>query len=492
MPLFHDVTHSGARLLAGCRRAWLPMVVSLVLAGQAQAANLLTVTQDALENDADLASARARFSSVEVGRDVSRGALLPQVSAGVEAAHQRTYSSQRNGIAAGASGAAAGVDDAYNRAGASLQASQALFDVTRWAQLERSDRLIDQQRFSLAAAEQQVLRDAASAYFEILRANDILEARQAQERAIERQLEQAREQFEVGLIAITDVEEAEAAFDLARAERIGAQSALEVSFEALERLTGLRYDSIDGLSAELPVELPQPSSREQWVELAMQHSPVLAQAQAAVEVSRSDVEVAKGARLPVVEAFANYEYADSDSEVLSGHDSSSQVGLQASLPLYTGGSTLAQIRQNTFLLESAQYDAEAQRRDTIQQVRSSFTLVSNDVQTVEARRQAVVSNQSALDATRAGYEVGTRNIVDVLSAERNLSDAIAAYAEARYDYVLDLLALRQQAGTLDLETIEAVNAWLSSEEGVALELAGMDPGDAQAAMNIGRRPQPPQ
>src|SRR5690606_15718155 len=138
-------------------------------------------------------------------------------------------------------------------------------------------------------------------------------------------------------------------------------------------------------------------------------------------------------------------------------------------------------------LESSQYDFEDQRRSTIQDVRSSYTRVTNDVSTVEARAQAVVSNQSALDATRAGYEVGTRNIVDLLNAEQNLYNAIAELASARYDYVINLLTLRQQAGTLDEEALAEVNAWL---DGGSVDFQLPDEGNSDPVMDIGERPTP--
>lgn len=494
----HDSFSTGRARTLARRRAVLPLLMTMLLAGQAQAADLLTITRDALENDADLAAARARLSSTQAGRDVVRGSLLPQISASAQAAHNRTYDSQSSsssleGLGGSAPGGLEGLsslfeeDDVYNSASIGLEATQSLYDAVSSREVTQAEREIDQEAFSLAASEQQLLSDVANAYFEILRANDILAAREAQERAIERQLEQVREQFEVGLVAITDVEEAVASFDQARADRIAAQSDLQVSFEALERLTGQRYDSIESLSEDMPVEVPAPVERDAWVELALANSPVLKGAQAGVEVSRSAVEVARAARLPVLEAFASYDYGDSDSETLSGYDSSSQVGVRASMPLYTGGTTSSQIRQNTYDLEASQYDAEAQRRDTIQQVRSLFTRVQNDVATVEARRQAVVSTRSALEATRSGYEVGTRNIVDVLNAEQNFYDAVSALAEARYDFVLDRLALRQQAGTLDAEVIRVLNTQLKADEQVFLELNGA--GDVYGdAMDIGEPP----
>ncbi|MFW6346928.1 MAG: TolC family outer membrane protein [Halomonas sp.] len=466
----------------------LALLAGLAFAGPAQAADLWTVARDALDNDASLASARSGFAAVEAGRDIQRGSLLPQLSASGSLTHSRTYQSQTGGAMQPGSTLGGDDEDNVNSLGVSLDASQALFDATRRAQLTRAERQIDREALTLAATEQQLLLDVAEAYFEILRAHDILSARRSQETAIERQLDQARERFEVGLIAITEVHEAQASYDLARAQRIAAESAMQVSFEALERLTGQRYETIDVLAEEIPVELPEPVDRGDWVALALDNSPVLRAAEAGIEVARSELDVSRGDQLPRVEAFASYDYSDDDSSDLSGYNSSSQLGLRASMPLYTGGTTQAQIRQSGFALEVSQYDFEAQRRDTVQQVRSLFTRVSNDVETVEARAQAIVSNRSALEATRSGYEVGTRNIVDVLNAERNLFNAISDHAEARYDYVLGLLRLQQQAGLLDAASIQAVNAWLQADNGVVLELPATEGDDP--VMNIGERPQP--
>ena len=463
----------------------LALLVGFTVATSAQATDLWTVARDALENDASLAAARSGFFAVEAGRDVQRGTLLPQVSLGSSLSHSRTYESQTGGVTQ----PPRDDDDNVNSLGVNLDASQALYDPARRAQLAQAERQVDREALSLAVTEQQLLLEVAEAYFEILRAHDILSARRSQETAIERQLEQARERFEVGLIAITEVHEAQASFDLARAQRIAAESAMQVSFEALERLTGQRYQSIDGLAEEIPIVPPEPVDRGDWVELAMANSPMLQMAEAGIEVARSELEVSRAGQLPRLEAFAAYDYSDNDRSGVSGYNSGSQLGLRASMPLYTGGSTQAQIRQSGFGLEVSQYDFEAQRRDTVQQVRSLFTRVSNDVETVEARAQAIVSNQSALEATRSGYEVGTRNIVDVLNAERNLFNAIADHAEARYDYVLGLLRLQQQAGLLDAESIQAINAWLEAESAVSLELPAA--GNPDPVMNIGERPQAP-
>ena len=462
----------------------------------AQAADLVTITRDALNNNAALASARSEFSGVEAARDVARGGLLPQVNASGSATHNEQFESQgsaRNtgtGTGAGANAGVGGGDDSYNTVSLTLEATQALFNAVTRQEVTQAERQIDQQVYLLAATEQQLLIDVASAYFDILRAYEVLEARLAQERAIGRQLEQAREQFEVGLIAITEVEEARASFDQSRADRIAAESNLQVAFEVLEQLTGQRYASIEALGDSMPIAVPSPTDRNYWVEQAIERNPQVLAQQAGIEVSRVGVELARAGRLPTVQAFANYQYADSDSDVVSGYDTSAQVGVSANVPIYTGGSTSASIRQGTFQLESSQYDFESQRRTTIQQVRSLYTQVSNNVETVEARQQAIVSNRSALEATRAGYEVGTRNIVDVLNAEQSLYNAIANYAEARYDYVVNLLSLRQQAGLLDVEAIEEVNAWLTGEDIHFILPESNEPDAYQRAMDIGAPPTP--
>lgn len=260
----------------------------------------------------------------------------------------------------------------------------------------------------------------------------------------------------------------------------------------LEQLTGQRYASIEALGDSMPIAVPSPTDRNYWVEQAIERNPQVLAQQAGIEVSRVGVELARAGRLPTVQAFANYQYVDSDRELVlvSGYVTSAQVGVSANVPIYTGGSTSASIRQGTFQLESSQYDFESQRRTTIQQVRSLYTQVSNNVETVEARQQAIVSNRSALEATRAGYEVGTRNIVDVLNAEQSLYNAIANYAEARYDYVVNLLSLRQQAGLLDVEAIEEVNAWLTGEDIHFILPESNEPDAYQRAMDIGAPPTP--
>lgn len=443
----------------------LPLVLAMGFATQAQAANLLDITRDAVKHNASLSSSRSLYQSVEDNERIELADLLPQISATATAQHTdiTNYSSSPSS------------EGSYFGSSIEVSASQALFDAASWYELSTSKDTTRQQKLLLDSDQQQILYDVASAYFTILSNNDILDAKIAQEKAFSRQLDQANQQFEVGLIAITDVQEARASYDDARAERISAAADLQVSFEDLQQLTGKQYDSIDGLKEDLAIEAPVPASRQKWVEIGLANNPLIGAAQKGIDVAKGDVKTAQAGHLPVVSAFASYFYEDSAAEISGGFEEYNQVGIQAEVPIYTGGRTSAQVRQNSHLLEQSQYDLLNQQRTTTQSVRSLYSQVRSDVLTVKARKQAIVSSRSALEATRSGYEVGTRNIVDVLDAEQALYEALSDYATSRYTYVLDLLNLRQAAGIIDISTVRDLNESLVNDQQVSLLLADEEP-----------------
>lgn len=445
----------------------LPLVLAVSLAGQVQAADLMTIARDALINNADLAASRAGYNSTQAGEDIERGDLLPQVSASGSFTRYNTISSQESSTGTTSSSSGDGDDD-YNSTSIQIQATQALFDATNWYQLEAARRETAQEALYLRADRQQLLYNVAEAYFEVLRAKEQLDTLRAEERAVERQLEQVRQQFDVGIVAATDVYEAQATYDLTRSQRISQESTLQVNFEALEQLTGKQYASIDGLADDMPIERPEPASQQAWVEMASSQNLDVLAAKATADLARANLDTSRAGHLPTVSAFANYSYSESDQSTLRGHGEQNQIGIEATVPIYTGGSTSAQVRQSTFSLEQTQYQQESQLRTAIQQVRSYYAQALNNVLTVQAQARSIQSNRSALEATRNGYEVGTRNIVDVLDAQQNLFTAISSYADARYDYVLNLLSLRQEAGVLDVDTLDVLNNWLRPDKAVNL------------------------
>lgn len=444
----------------------LPLIIGLSMATQvAQAADLMSIARDVLDNNASLAAARAGVDATYEGESLARSPLLPQVNASASASRTHTRGSGSDGANANASEAG-------------VSATQALFDAKSWYQLDAAKLTAKQGDLKLANTRQQLLYQVASNYFEVLKAKDLLDTYRAQEEASARQLNQARQQFNVGVIAATDVREAEAMFDSSRAQRISQESVLQVQFEALEQLTGKQYPSIDGLDEALPIEAPLPSNRDAWIEMATTTNIALQAARAGIDVARANVKAAQAGHMPTLNAYANYSYNDTDRSQSSytgngAYSESNSIGVKATLPIYVGGATSASIRQNTFQLEQSQFQAEDQLRQAIQQVNSYFAKTNNDVLSVQARKQATVSSKASLEATRNGYEAGTRTILDVLTSQRAYYNALADYAASRYNYVLDLLALRQQAGVLDIDSLAAVNKWLHADRAVRFDGADM-------------------
>ncbi|WP_177203578.1 TolC family outer membrane protein [Marinospirillum celere] len=419
-----------------------------MLASTLQAAKLMQVYEDALQEDAELAIEKARLEQARAQMRQADSALLPSITASGDWRRQDPDG-----------------QDADTNLALTLEAQQVLFSGQAWY-----GRTAAAQAFSVAEAqyrdaEQELLLRASEAYFSVLRAEDNLRTLEAEERAIQRQLEQVREQHEVGLIAITDVLEAQAAFDSVRAARIGAEGALMISYEDLEQLTGQRYDRVATLNPEMPITEPVPSDRQTWVDEALYNNLVLRQAEAQIQAAEQSLKGNRAGHWPTVAAYGSYYTDNSEPSAVGGRpDSVTVFGIRAEVELYGGGRTSAQIREGSFALEEARSGGDLARRQILQQTRSLFTQVNTDVLTVQARQQAIRSAESALEATRSGYEVGTRNIVDVLNAERALWSAIRDHDAARYDYVVNQLRLKRVAGKLTVADLRELNTWLQSTE----------------------------
>lgn len=444
----------------------LPLALGLAMtAPLVHATDLLSIARDALENNASLLGSRAGVNATQEGEATARSAFLPQINAQAGVTRYDNHNSQY--AQTGSSSSAA--QKRYTATSSSVTASQSLFDASSWYALKEAKRTTEQARLQLAGTEQTLLYNVANAYFTVLKARDVLDTYRAQEEAYARQLDQVRQQFKVGVVAATDVREAEASFDSAQAQRIAQESTLQVAFEALEQLTGKQYASLDALDEAMPIEAPVPARRDAWVDMATTSNLAVQAARAGIDVARESVKEARAGHLPTLSASASYSYGDSNRDAYHGYDEGGSVGLTASLPIYSGGATSASVRKATYTLEQTQFNAEESLRQAIQSVNSYYAQSSNDVYTIRARQRAIVSSRASLEATRNGYEAGTRTILDVLNAQETYYSALASYAEARYDYVLHVLALRQNAGILDVNALSAINQWLRADRAVHID-----------------------
>jgi outer membrane protein len=441
-----------------CATHRLAMLCSLLVApALAGADTLMDIYKLATASDPQLRQAEAAYHAVAETKTQARAELLPQITLGANLSRDRQdYTS-----VTGTPFPFQPITFYSNTKGYELSLSQALYHHDLFVQLREADASTAQAQANYQAAQQDLEVRATDRYFKVLAAADNLDVAQSEKKANQHLLEQAQQRFDVGMIAITDVQEAKAAYDLSVAQEITAENQLAVAKEQLREVTGKFHASLQPLKDDVPLPQPEPADVEKWVDTALQQNYQLIAAQAAVDKAREDVELNRAGHYPKLDAVASYGYSDVSAGLFGGTTSNdAQIGLQFSLPLYQGGGTSSRVQAAVYRLTQAREALEQQRRSTDRQARSAYLTVIDAINSVKALKQAMVSTQSALDATQAGYEVGTRTIVDVLQSQSDLFNAQRNYAQARYNYIVSSLQLKQAAGTLTPADVEEINRWL--------------------------------
>jgi len=445
----------------------------------APAKDLIGVFEDALHNDPVIRQADANRLAARESKPQALAALLPQLNgtAGITRDHSSGFQTQIFQVSAPTPNAplqfveartADQIDNTIQQWGLNLR--QNVFSWSNWMALKAASHEVAQAESNYAAAEQQLILRVAQAYFAVLTAYDTLQADQTSLEAIARQLDQANKRFEVGLIAITDVEDAKAARDSAASTVIAAKRTLATSEDQLQEITGQKYDSLGKPGPDMPLNNPEPADEERWVNISLEQNLTLISSRLQADIARENVRVAFGGHLPTLDLVAgrSYQYTSSD-QIFDGQRFSNidskvndrQIGLQFTLPIYSGGFTQSKVRQAEYLWIAAKEGVVQSSRATERQARDAYLGVISGIARVQALRQAVESNQTSLRATEAGYEVGTRTSVDVLNARRLLVQAQTDYASARYDYIVSVLQLRLAAGNLDRTQLTELNSWLT-------------------------------
>ena len=420
----------------------------VLLSSSAKAETLADIYQSAVKHDPIAGAAKASYKANKETLKQGRAVLLPQLIASSSKAEP---TSNEN------------IAPAITTYRASL--SQSLFNMPAWFQFQSAKKMDLVAEATFAAQQQSLIIRVSEAYFNVLRAYDNKQTRNAEELAIQRQLEQVTERFEVGLLPITDVHEIQAIFDDASVNSLEAKGALDIAFEQLQFLSGKNHNQLAGLKDSFSAEVPSPISVESWVEFALANNFELRASQLTQQAADETAKAAKAQHLPKVTISADYSKRDAEATASAGAIMSEEtaINLNLSMPIFSGGLTSSQARQATFQAQTAEQNYIASKRNTMQAARSNHHSAITNAARVEARKQAITSAESALKATQAGYEVGTRTIVDVLLAQRTLFQAKRNYSNARYDYILSMMRLKQVAGQLSPEDIFELNNWLSSE-----------------------------
>ncbi len=428
----------------------LPLLLVLTTA---HAEDLMTIYQLALQNDPQLQAAKEQLNAARETKSLARSQLLPNIGLGA------TYDAVRRDLKT-SQGVSVDNTDSYNQTGLGLNLTQPIYRRDRLVQLEQADSSIAQAEAQYAASEIDLMVRSTTGYFNILSAEDDLRVAIAEREATGRQLEQAQQRFDVGLIAITDVHEAQAAYDAARAAEIAAENGLDNAWEALFEIIGSQPKSnLAKLGDRLQLNPPVPNDLQAWSDSAQQENFSILAANASLEVLNQEVEVSRSGHYPTLDLVGGYNLNRSDYEFATESDTAS-VGLELQVPLYTGGAVSAQTRQSLANYRAAQQSLDQTRRAVNRQVRDAFRGVLSSISQVEALKAATISAQSALESTQAGYEVGTRTIVDVLNVQRNLFSSQRDYLNSRYAYIINALSLKAAAGNLSEEDLQRANGWL--------------------------------
>lgn len=351
----------------------------------------------------------------------------------------------------------------YNSRSLAINVTQPVFYFDRYLRIDQSDQQVVQAEVQVSSALQNLMLQVAQRYFDILGARDNLRFAEAEKRSLKEQLEQTEQRFEVGLTAITDVQEARAGYDRAAADVIVAANEVENAIEALRESTGVYYDNLEILNEEIPLEVPEPADVDQWSSLAQRQNLDVTAAQIGAEIAEQEIGIQQAGRLPTLDLVGSYGHRRSGGLFGDNTVNSGNIGMELNIPLYSAGQVSSRSRQARHRHNEALAQLDGARRAALRQARQAYLGVVADISSIRALEQAVVSSKTALESIQAGFEVGTRTAVDVVIAERTLLQSRRDLARARYTYILDVLQLKQAAGTLSPEDLALANEWLEAK-----------------------------
>ncbi len=410
----------------------------------------------AVKNDPQVGAAEAVFLSRSEVVNQARAGILPNLSLSTSYSDTtRTYPNSNL------------PDYPYDTTSWQAALSQPLFRLDRWYRFKQSKTIKAQAQVLFTAEQQALIVRVAASYLSILQAQDGLDSARAERDAVKRQLEQVQQRFDVGLVAITDVLESTAAFDSSTVNVIEAEGAQASSFEPLVRLTGRKFSRISALADHFPVKYPDPMDEEQWVNAALNQNTSVLASQAAVKIAAKQVQISKSSYLPTLDAQFLLQGQETGNNFSAGSETEQQaVAFSLNIPVFTGGATRSAVKQSRFDLQEANSNLDLTERQIAENTRELFTAITTDVARVRARLRGIESSRSALEAVQTGYEVGTRNIVDVLLAQQRLFLSEFQFASAKYQYINDTLRLKQLVGTLSPEDIYELNEFIDVNQQV--------------------------
>ncbi|CAI1011493.1 Outer membrane protein tolC precursor [Serratia liquefaciens] len=431
----------------------LPLLIGLSLGGfsaMSQAENLLQVYKQARESNPDLRKTAADRDAAFEKINEARSPLLPQLGLSAGYTHTNGYRDSRDQNSDATSG--------------SLALTQTIFDMSKWRALTLQEKTAGISDVTFQTSSQQLILDTATAYFNVLSAIDSLSYTQAQKQAVYRTLDQTTQRFNVGLVAITDVQNARSNYDTVLAAEVTARNTLDNALEKLRQVTGTFYPELASLNTDR-FSTQRPEAVNNLLKEAESRNLSLLSARLSQDLAREQIRSAQTGYMPTIDfnastAVSNTKNNGSRNSTPDADVGQNKVGLSFNMPLYSGGQTNSQVQQAQYNFVGASEQLESAHRNVVQTVRSSFNNVNASISSINAYKQAVVSAQSSLDAMEAGYQVGTRTIVDVLDATTTLYNAKQQLSSARYTYLINQLNIKFALGTLNENDLMLLNGAL--------------------------------
>jgi len=462
-------------------------IIALLSSSSVWSDNLLEVYNLAKDNDPTYLASDAGRMATNERVNQSMASLLPQLSATYSYSKTDRESSGVNTIIGAIDDPATpNIDESAPRnssnesestsSGYTVNLSQELYNHGTWLTLRQSEKRALQSNINHEGSKHDLIIRVAEAYFNVLGAMDSLEFSKAETEAVSKELAQTKQRFEVGLIAMTDVHEAQSRHDRAVANQISAQNALDNAHESLQLITGEYHYDLLQLKDEIPLRNPQPENIKKWVKESEQNNVSIKASRIGLDIAKQSIDISQAGHYPSLSLSASYSdgsgetdsegtnflgsFADTSRTNDDGDQTTTSMSVNLNIPLYSGGRTNSQVKEAQNLYQQAAHNLEADHRRAVSETRSSYLGVVAAVSSVQALNQAVISSQSALEATQAGFEVGTRTIVDVLLQTQQLYSAKRDHARARYDYILNTLRLKRAAGLLSEEDLAQINKML--------------------------------
>ena len=428
----------------------------LILSFNVVANDLLSIYQEALEKDPDFNAKKADLKISKEYLNQARSGLLPQLRFSASTNWNEYYQERV-------------LQNDYNTFSYNLNLSQPIFRLDSWFVTRQAKQNYEAAEARFAYQQQDLMIRVTQAYFKVLSAKSTLKSAEATEKALNNQYQTVTQRFNSGAASRIELAEAKSAFNRAQSDRVLAEGNVEISFEELNSIVGRQVEMVTPLNQNNEFIAPSEEINSE-VTKGREANYLIIEARNRLEAAESNTRSKTANYLPKIDLNANASRRTSKQYTFDGFDSDVDLpfsiptetenrafSIQFSMPLFTSGLNNSQRRQALLQEVKTEEQMILIERSVVQQIRSLYTALKTAELNIVSLRTAVDSSKDALEATRLGYELSSRNLIDLLQAERNYSETQNRLSQAMYGFIVTSLQYKQAIGTLRPEDIVKIN-----------------------------------